>query len=172
MSTKPRSIAALAAAGTIAAGLALAGGIPAKAFADRGGRAVEKGEWHKDWIRHKLDRWSQVLDLTDSQRAQIESILESERPNFEPAMQTLRETRHELRKAMQSGAAEEAEIRALAEKRAQAETELIVGKARVQSKVFALLTPDQQSLVKKLRPLMGEGRHRRGFGGGLGLGGL
>ena len=99
-----------------------------------------------------------MLDLTETQKAQIKAVIADERPTLQPLFQVLKEDRHELRQAIQSGTFDETAIRALAEKQAKAQIEAIVARARLQSKIFALLTPDQQALAQKILPLL-KGRH-------------
>jgi Spy/CpxP family protein refolding chaperone len=115
---------------------------------------------------HRLEMMAEVLDLTDEQRKQIKEIVASEREAVKPLTRQLREKHKELRAATQGGAFDEAAVRSLAAGQAGIFTELIVAKARVTSRIFAVLTPEQKAKAEKIRPLW-EGRrgHRRGFGG-------
>ena len=115
---------------------------------------------------HRLDMMAEVLDLTGEQRTQIKEIVAAERKATKPLVRQLREKRRELRTATESGAFDEAAVRSLAAGQAGTVTELIVAKARVKSKIFAVLTPEQRAKAEKIRPLW-EGRrgHHRGFGG-------
>jgi len=115
---------------------------------------------------HRLEMMAEVLDLTDEQRTQIEKIVAAEREAVKPLVRQLREKHKELRAVTKGAAFDEAAVRGLAAGQAGIFTELIVAKARVKSKIFAVLTPEQQAKAEKIRPLW-EGRrgHRRGFGG-------
>ena len=123
------------------------------------------GKGHKRG--HKLEIMAEVLDLTDEQRTQVREIIASEWETTKPLRTTLREKRRELRAAMQSGTFDEAAVRSIAASQAETFTELIVAKARGKSKIFAVLTPEQQAKAEKIRPLMQgrRGGHHRGFRG-------
>jgi|GEM_PF-1040804 len=115
---------------------------------------------------HRLEMMAVLLDLTDEQRTQIKEIVAAEREATKPLVRQLRESHRELRAATQGGVFDEAAVRSLAAGQAGTFTELIVAKARVKSKIFAVLTPEQKVKAEKIRPLW-EGRsgHHRGFGG-------
>jgi Spy/CpxP family protein refolding chaperone len=115
----------------------------------------------------KLEIMAEVLDLTDEQKTQVREIIAAEWETTKPLRATLREKRRELRAAMQSGTFDEAAIRSIAASQADTFTELIVAKARGTSKVFAVLTPEQQAKAEKIRPLLKgrRGGHHRGFRG-------
>ncbi|MBI5015683.1 MAG: Spy/CpxP family protein refolding chaperone [Deltaproteobacteria bacterium] len=148
---------AVALALTASTGIAAASWCQKKG-ADPSDTAGERG----DLRGHRLDRWATVLKLTDDQEAQVEGIFEAERPVMTRQFQTLKEARRDLRTAAESGTFDENAVRALAQKKAQAQTELTVERARVRSKLLAVLTPDQQNLLKSLQPLVREGGRRRG----------
>lgn len=103
------------------------------------------------------------LGLTEAQRDQIRSVMAAERPAMEPLVEQLAAGRKELRKATANGTFDEAQVRALAEKQAQTLSELIVARARVRSRVFAVLTPEQRAKALELRERRAE-RLRDRFG--------
>jgi protein CpxP len=134
---------------------------------------AEEGPPQAGWCKgkgrhsgHRLEMMAEVLDLTDEQRTQIKEIVAAEWKATKPLVRQLREKHKELREATQGVAFDEAAVRGLAAGQAETVTELIVAKARAKSKIFAVLTPEQQAKAEKIRPLW-EGRrgHRRGFGG-------
>ncbi len=102
-----------------------------------------------------------VLDLTQNQRTEIKGIVKNERQEMRPLLKQLRESRRDLKAAVFNGTFDEAKVRAIAAKQAQARTELVVSRARMANHIFALLTPAQQTLAKKLLPLL---EPRKGFG--------
>src|SRR4030042_1546787 len=55
---------------------------------------------------------------------------------------------------------DEAAVRSLAASQNETRTEMIVSRARVQSKIFALLSPEQREREKKFRPWGGKGPGR------------
>ena len=127
-----------------------------------------KAGWCVGKGRHggrRMEMMAAVLDLTDEQRTQVKEIVDAEWAAAKPLVRQLREKHRELREATKGAAFDEAAVRKLAADQAGIFTELIVAKARAKSKIFAVLTPEQQAKAEKIRPLW-EGRgHRRGFGG-------
>lgn len=124
--------------------------------------AVPEGGFHG---RHRgkdpgkrIDRMAKKLNLTEAQKEQIKAIFASERDKAEPLRKKLAETRENLRKAIEAEPFNEATVRALAESQNETRVELVVSRARAKSQVYALLTPEQRELAKKLGP-MGEGPH-------------
>ena len=97
-------------------------------------------------------RLARTLDLTDAQKEQVKTILETEREKVAPLRQTLGETREKIRRAVEATPFDEAAVRSLAASQNETRTEMIVSRARVQSKIFALLSPEQRERAKKLHP--------------------
>lgn len=89
------------------------------------------------------------LDLTDQQKAQVQSILQKERPTIHPLMQQSHAIEQQLRQYAE-GTYDEAKVRALANQKAQIEAELTVQRTRIHNELFQLLTPDQQAKAKEL----------------------
>lgn len=106
----------------------------------------------------RIDRMAKKLNLTEAQKEQVKAILTSERDKAEPLRQQLAENRENLRKAIEAEPFNEATVRALAQSQNETRVELVVSRARTKNQIFALLSPEQRELAKKLGP-MGEGRH-------------
>lgn len=85
-----------------------------------------------------------VLDLSDDQKAEIEAILKQEQPGLRRLMTELFRVSQALREATAHGHFDE-RVRALAERHGQLSAELISFRARVWSKIYATLTPEQQA---------------------------
>lgn len=115
----------------------------------------------------KLEMMSVVLDLSESQKAQIEEVFKAGFEAAEPYHEQMRQAREQIRDLVTSGSYDEAKVRELAQKVSSAEVELMVAKARTHSQVYALLTPEQRQKADKLAPLF-EGRrgHHGRHGGG------
>lgn len=94
---------------------------------------------------HTLGFFTDYLNLSDAQQAQIKDILAKEKPTLRPLMQQMAQSHHDLRQLEESGTFDEAKVRALASQQAQTMTELIVQKARIHSEMFQVLTPDQKT---------------------------
>lgn len=95
--------------------------------------------------QHMLGMMTDYLDLTDAQQAQVKQIFENEKPNITPLMQQLKQAHQQMRQLEESGAFDEAKVRALASQQSQAITELIVEKAKIKSQIFNVLTPEQKA---------------------------
>lgn len=106
----------------------------------------------------RIDRMAKKLGLTEAQQEQVKAILTSEREKAAPLRQQLAENREKIRQAIEAEPFDEAAVRTLAESKNQTRVELDVSRARAKSRIFALLTPEQRELAKKLRP-WGGGRH-------------
>lgn len=109
------------------------------------------GRMGKGSGRH-FARLARALDLTDAQKEQVKAILETEREKVAPLRQKLGETREKIRRAVEATPFDEAAVRSLAASQNETRTEMIVSRARVQSKIFALLSPEQRERAKKFRP--------------------
>ncbi len=106
----------------------------------------------------RIDRMAKKLGLTEAQQEQVKAILTSEREKVAPLQQQLAENREKIRQTIEAELFDEAAVRTLAESQNQTRVELVVSRARTKSQIFALLSPEQRELAKKLGP-MGEGRH-------------
>src|SRR5215207_3685763 len=109
-----------------------------------------------------LGHFSQVLNLTDAQKAQIKQLEDG----FRESTKGLHE---QLGKAgpggpfevLNGGAFDEAAVRAAAQARANLQVELEVAHARFFSQVYALLTAEQKAKLAELHQQMQE-RHKQG----------
>jgi Spy/CpxP family protein refolding chaperone len=100
------------------------------------------------WIARKLD-------LTDTQKAQIQSIIQAERPNFEPLVKQLASTHQQMLAATHGGSFDEAQVRTFANQEAQTLADVMVIRERVISKVYnTVLTSDQKTKADALRQQM------------------
>jgi Spy/CpxP family protein refolding chaperone len=97
---------------------------------------------------------SQYLSLTPSQIAAIEQVMTGERLSLQPLMQQLRITREKLL-TIGSARINEKEIKSLAQAEAGLLARLIVANARMQSKIYRVLSPDQQKKLSDLARAQG-----------------
>jgi periplasmic protein CpxP/Spy len=96
-----------------------------------------------------MGRMARHLELTDAQKSEIKSIIESEKPTIEPIVKQLAQIRKDMRAATKGGAFDEELVRALASQQAQFLAELIVSRERIQSKIYSLLTPEQKEKMEQ-----------------------
>jgi len=106
---------------------------------------------------HMLHFFTDYLDLTDAQQAQVKDILAKEKPALKPLMQQMAQSHQQIRELTMSGSFDEAKVRALATQQAQTMTEMIVQKARVESEMIQVLTPEQKT---KLNDFMAKHEQR------------
>lgn len=98
---------------------------------------------------HMLHFFTDYLDLTDAQQAQVKDILAKEKPVMEPLMQQLAQSHQQIRELTMSGTFDEGKVRALATAQAQTMTEVIVQKARIESEMIQVLTPEQKTKLNE-----------------------
>jgi Spy/CpxP family protein refolding chaperone len=117
-------------------------------------------------LLRRLDRIADRLELTDSQREQVASIMRTHRAGSAALRQQLAEYRRQIREASLSASFDESAVRALTEKEAEAIASLSASRAVMINKIYAVLTPDQQASAEEyglfVGPMSGRGR---GFGG-------
>ena len=99
---------------------------------------------------HRLAYYTHKLDLTDAQQAQVKDIMAKEKPAVKPLFLQLAQANHQMRQFEENGNFDEAQVRALATQQSQTITELVVQKARIESEMLQVLTPDQKTKFKAL----------------------
>jgi len=114
----------------------------------------------------RLHGISQALQLTEAQKASIQTIREKHRPALATRRDAVKHARIDLRAALKDPAVPDAQLRALYDRAASARFELILAQRSLRREVRAQLTPEQQARAAELRGLararMAEGmRHRR-----------
>ncbi|HWY56691.1 MAG TPA: Spy/CpxP family protein refolding chaperone [Terriglobales bacterium] len=97
---------------------------------------------------------AEYLSLTPSQVAAVEQVMVRERQSLQPLMTQLRSTREKLL-AIGSDRMNEKEIKNLAQSEAALLAKLIVANARMQSKIYKILSPDQQKKLGDLERTQG-----------------
>src|SRR5580700_5865543 len=94
------------------------------------------------------------LSLTSSQVEAIQQVMMREQHNLEPLMTALRTAREKLL-AIGSEHVNEKQVKALADTEASLLARLIVANARMQSKIYKILSPDQQKKLSDLARTQG-----------------
>lgn len=94
---------------------------------------------------HMLGYLAHKLDLTDAQQAQVKEILAKEKPAFQPLMLQMAQNHQQMRQLVMANGFDETKVRELASQQTQTMTELTVQRARVESELFQVLTPDQKT---------------------------
>jgi Spy/CpxP family protein refolding chaperone len=110
------------------------------------------------------------LDLSDEQRDRIFAIRHASEPAMREQLKILRSARGELSRLALSADYDEAKVKALVDRNAQAMSTLAQQRARDMNQIFRVLTPEQQAKVLERRTRMeqrgsGRGEGRRGAPG-------
>jgi Spy/CpxP family protein refolding chaperone len=92
-----------------------------------------------------LGFFTDYLDLSDAQRAQIKDIMAKEKPALEPLFKQEMQSHRQMMDLVQSGAFDEAKAQAIATQGAQIHAQLEVQHARVASEAYQVLTADQKA---------------------------
>ena len=106
------------------------------------------------------------LELTDAQREQVRTIMESHSADQKAVGDKMIAARKALHEAIAADTLDEAAIRAAAAEVGAAEADAAVLQAKIHGEVFAILTPEQVKKAKELRSEM-ENRMKEGRGRGM-----
>lgn len=116
-----------------------------------GALAVAQGmrpaHMHRDGMfgEHMLGFFSDYLDLSNAQRAQIKQIMAKEKPTIEPLWQQERQSHEAMKQLIMSGTFDEAKAQTIAQQAAQVQTQLMVEHARTASQAYQVLTAAQKT---------------------------
>ena len=91
------------------------------------------------------------LNLTDAQREQVRQLMQQHREQSRGLFERVEAAHEGQRRAMEAIPFSEPQIRAAMQALAEVQTELALQQARLQSDIYALLTPEQQEQLKKIR---------------------
>ena len=119
-------------------------------FGHRGGHSIG------DRIEHLAD----ALELSDSQRTQIESIIEAHKGQVEPIHSALRDAHEVISEARGAEAIDEAAVRDAFASAGQAKADLFFAHQGVQESVHAVLTPAQLEQLEEMKDHRQERRER------------
>ena len=92
-----------------------------------------------------------TLDLTDAQREQVRQLTQQHREQTRTLVERAEAAREAQRQAMAATPFSESQVRAAMQALAEAQTDLAVQQARLQSEIHALLTTEQQQRLEKMR---------------------
>ena len=141
----------------IAAGLiaALAGGT-AVSFAQGPGGPGAPGIERKRGPRvgPHFDAGLRGIELTDAQREQVRSIMQSHRGELDTVAKALRDAHRAFAEATRAATVDETAIRQQSTTVANAMADEAILRAKVRAEVHALLTPEQQQQLKEREAAM------------------
>ena len=119
------------------------------------------------------ERFARVLDLTDTQKAQIKTLREQAQTATKPYFEQIKPLREEMKTLTEAPAFDETAARALAQKMAQIQIEIHLIQAKTESAIAQLLTSEQKAKLDemhKMRQERGGPRGARSEGRSSGLG--
>ena len=93
----------------------------------------------------------QALNLSETQQDQIKQLMQQYREQNQNVGEQLRTAMEAQRKAVETMPVDEGQIRFTTQALVEAQTEMAIQQARLQSEIFALLTPAQQDQARKLQ---------------------
>jgi len=96
-----------------------------------------------------LGFYTDYLDLTDAQQAQMKDIMTKEKPTIQPLMQQLAASRRQLEQLQSASPLDEAAVLSVATQQSQTMTQLIVRKAHIKNEMMQVLTADQKAKLAK-----------------------
>ncbi len=119
-------------------------------------------EQHEERMGQRLETMGTILDLTEEQKNQFETLFNKQWQEKQPLREQMQASRDELYEAQTTANFNEADFRAKAARHAELKTEMMVARAKMKQEIRALLTPEQQEKADKLGGMMGgcnKGRH-------------
>lgn len=112
------------------------------------------------------------LNLTDSQRTQIDAITKHHQASLTDKLKTADQARDAMRRAMNDPATKDGEIQALQTRMVESMTAVILERRAIRRECEAVLTPEQRKAAENGRSDLagcpGPGFGRRGMGAGHG----
>src|ERR1700733_11083149 len=92
-----------------------------------------------------LGFFTDYLDLSDAQQAQIKQIIAKEKPALQPLFKEEMQSHEQMMQLIESGSFDEAKAQAIATQGAQLRAQLEVQHARIASEAYQVLTADQKT---------------------------
>ncbi len=114
--------------------------------------AGKGGHWHRgDFLNRRIAHLTRALNLTDAQQQQVKSLVDAQRPALKGLMQQMASQRAQMLAATQNGQFDAAKVQTLANQQGQALANLIVARQELQSRIYALLTPEQRTKFDQMQ---------------------
>jgi periplasmic protein CpxP/Spy len=144
---------AAAAVVLIPVALIAAGGPGGGGFGHGRGMGMGPGGFGMDGFGMQMlrGRLAEKLGLSDAQKTQIKSILEDARPAMQQIRQDLRTARQQFLCSQSGGTFDEAAVRAFVKSQEPQFEDAAVLAAQVRSRIYNVLTADQQAKLKELK---------------------
>jgi len=109
-----------------------------------------------------LERLDRELEFTDAQRTQIQSLLTDQRTALQTTMASLAQAEHALAQAVLQTPADESVVQSRVADLSAIQGQLALARALTESKIYQLLTPEQQQKVQQIVAQMAQRHEQRG----------
>lgn len=117
-----------------------------------GERRSKRGFGHRGHHRGGgFGRMTAKLNLTDAQKAQIKTIMETSKANTQPMREASKANRQKMNAVTENGQFDEATVTAIAQEKAGISAQMTVEKLRVKSQIFQVLTAEQKAQVAQMK---------------------
>ena len=101
--------------------------------------------------QHRYERMADKLDLNDGQRQQLKQIHRKARPQMLELKDAMQDNREALRKLDPKSPQFDTQVAELARQQGELVTQKIIQHNQVRASVFAILTPEQREMAKKMK---------------------
>lgn len=101
------------------------------------------------------------LDLTDEQKAQVKTIMQSSKETSKPIRQQMKANREKLQTLSDSGNFDQSQVQAIANQQGALSAQMIVEKEKVKSQINAILTPEQKAKAAEMKAQFKQKREER-----------
>jgi protein CpxP len=98
---------------------------------------------------HMMGFFAKNLNLTDEQKTQMKTLMQTARPTMKPLFEQERLIDQQLRQYVE-GTYNDAKVQALAAQKSQIEIQLTVAQTKLHNQLYQVLTADQQSQLKQM----------------------
>ena len=102
----------------------------------------------------KMPRMLRGLDLTEAQQDKVFALMHEQAPAMREKAKEMRAARIAMRDMMMSDKYDEAQVKALTERSAQAMAEMAQMRARSANEIYKLLTPEQRKTLQERKAAM------------------
>ena len=109
-----------------------------------------------------LERLDRELALSDAQKSQIQTLLAGDRDALRTTMANMRQAEQALAAAVMQTPADDNAIQSRASELSAVQAQLTLARAQIESRIYQLLTPEQQQKAQAWAAEM----HQRGRRGG------
>ncbi len=113
--------------------------------------AAPAAGWHGHG-QHHMAWMAKELNLTDAQKQEVKTMMQSQHATMRPLVQQLAENRKALLAATANGAFDQAKVTAIANQQAQLMAQVMVQKESMRHQIYTqVLTPDQRTTADQMR---------------------